>query len=45
MEKPEEGFQSLNKKLTNEGLMKLGFYSKFAKKRLTNIKILLEKII
>ena len=38
MEKPEEGFQSLNKKLTNEGLMKLGFYSKFAKKRLTNIK-------
>ena len=43
MEKPEEGFQSLNKKLTNEGLMKLGFYSKFAKKRLTNIKNFIKK--
>ncbi len=43
MEKPEDGFITLNKKLKNKGLMKLGFYSKYAKRRFKNVKNFIEK--
>ena len=43
MENPEEGFVTLNKKLKNKGLMKLGFYSKYARRRLKNVKNFIKK--
>tara|TARA_B100000212_G_scaffold330787_1_gene297372 strand:- start:822 stop:3257 length:2436 start_codon:yes stop_codon:yes gene_type:complete len=43
MKKPEEGFTALNSKLKNKGLMKLGFYSKYAKRRFKNVKNFIKK--
>lgn len=43
MEKPEKGFTSLKEKLRNKGLMKLGFYSSYARGRLKNVKSFIEE--